>query len=383
MTAQPVTAEKIQDLFRLLSRKQRHGVLRVEAPGVEIELLLQEGRIVGVEQPEKLSVNALARRFAAGGRIPEHVAQLICQKKISLTQFRDILVSKHYLSQADFARARRTLACDLLLSLRKVDDTAVVEFTPKLVQADSESALSAYPAQTLLDFAEFNADEEKFKAVFGADNEQVLLQCETGHRQQLLENELTVLDLVDGKTTINDVLARCPLSAYEVTEALLSLHERGFVALRTQIPADQTLSWEDFELGEELHEPSVSEEDEDDEELLLPEAVEEEEPPPLVQEDGPAAEEMNTPAKVPDEETGTEADGSSSEAAENQDEKEAETEVDTKHFSYASLNYVLLDPPMIAKCVSLVASIFLLCLALMLPWQLGRLFGALVNLTGN
>ncbi|MFN8389669.1 MAG: DUF4388 domain-containing protein [Bdellovibrionota bacterium] len=224
-----MSQEALIDMFSSLSQKRRQGALRVAASGGAIQILLNDGKIIGVAKNDGRQAQSICSRLLRAGVIHDKVYKLFQSTQVDVPQLFDLLVSKKFVKPEQFQKARVAYEMDLLHSLRFADD-AQLAFSSGDIRVDPRFPFTLSPGQLLLDIAELNADEERFERIFTAERSRVSI-ARKGHRPKgLSPYEGAVWDSIEQAKKVEQ-LFQALLSEFEVREGLLALYDQNLLVV--------------------------------------------------------------------------------------------------------------------------------------------------------
>ncbi len=229
-----LTTESLTQAFRSLSQKRRYGVFEVAGDNGQIEVLFQEGRIVGAVKTEESPMVMICRKLLKGKRLTKDAAKEAVAASSSEEELEEFLVGNGHVSSEDFKLASQSCQMDVLYSLRHSAGSGFFNFSSKMISVDRDKSISVPPMQFLLDLVELDSEEERFEERFRSlDSTDIVVQPSGESSEDLTYEEHLVWTSIEVADCLKDISDLTLLSEYKLREALLSLFDRQLIQVQS------------------------------------------------------------------------------------------------------------------------------------------------------
>ncbi|MCB0346844.1 MAG: DUF4388 domain-containing protein [Bdellovibrionales bacterium] len=230
-----LTTESLTQAFRSLSQKRRYGVFEVAGDKGQIEVLFQEGRIVGAVKSEESPMVMICRKLLKGKRLTKEAAKEAVSASSTEDELEAYLVQGGHVSAEDFKLASQSCQMDVLYSLRHTAGNGFYNFSSKMIAVDRDKSISVPPMQFLLDLVELDSEEERFEERFHSlESTNVVVQASGSSDDELTYEEHLVWTSIEVSDCLKDISDLTLLSEYKLREALLSLFDRNLIQVKEE-----------------------------------------------------------------------------------------------------------------------------------------------------
>ena len=218
----------IAEVLQLLDVQEQTGVLRVERAQGRVEIFFQRGR-VNLARATGVSDEFLLGRFIVDGDLmSKSDFDAFLQARIGETSLLGAeLVELGHISESDLQASLRKQSCDLIYEILRwrtghFEFVSTSETAPEAAQASLGLDVEGVLMEGFRRVDEWHLIEREvddFQLVF-LRNEDAVAQMGRG---RLTREELAVLEMVNGKNTVKDIIRRSRMGSFEVSKMLYRL----------------------------------------------------------------------------------------------------------------------------------------------------------------
>ncbi len=216
------------EILQLLGTQKKTGCLTLEQNAQHVVIFVQDGRVVSTRTPGLAKGDPLLAFLKQAHRLSEeqHRGILTIQRESS-RDLEDLLLNGRYLDAEELASfVERQILDDLMHLVRWEDGT--YRFDPHLRW--TQPPLVRLSIEGILMEVARRSDEQKRYGSMFPDRHQILgLRDLPDPNVNLGEEERELFGIIDGRRTLDEVVAAAPLSEYETYEALQRMVEAGWV----------------------------------------------------------------------------------------------------------------------------------------------------------
>jgi len=219
----------VADIIQLISQQQKTGILFVEKEsGVKAEISFLKGNITGAKPTEYKTSCPLGEMLVSAKLLStENQKKALNEQQETFEYLGQILVRDGLVSSKVIERALITQIYETAYDVLQWNE-GTYSFEQKNIILDSNLPNPVPVESMLLDVLRM-VDEwpEIEKEVSGFD---ALYQHEVGFTEEGLDDEeMIVYSLLDGKTTIQEIIDRGLLGRFSTVKILLDLNKRGYI----------------------------------------------------------------------------------------------------------------------------------------------------------
>ena len=227
----------IEDALQTISRSQASGVLKV---GDRIEAVFVRGSLSHITDADSEEVAGICGLLQDAGCLADSVVELVRQANMAVNQLGSLLVSKDYLTDEEFRRARLAFQKNKLLCLLE-QSNAMAEFSPDRTARSGEDSLNIMAAELLLDVVGMRAAKKELFAEAESDDLYISLSADYEVKGLVFEEVVlvTILQRASGSVCLAELERASLLSRSELFIALRSLREKRIVNLGQEPELEQ------------------------------------------------------------------------------------------------------------------------------------------------
>ena len=258
----------LADILQMISIQKKTGILTLERDDEEIEVMFKEGMIVGAESKKGKADYYLGKLLVKIGAISNEELEIALQvQKNTMKRLGQILIEKNFISQEDLREALKKRVLEIVYSLFRWRRGSY-NFTPLTsVDYDRENFEPLSTESVLMEGLrmidewpiiekKLNNPEVVFKRTTKAVPEKVeevdSFLVEEGfieEKKSGLPFEMEyVLELVDGMSSIREIVEKSKLIEFYTYRALYDLWEQGYI--EPSIVSAPTFEEEDYKKKE-------------------------------------------------------------------------------------------------------------------------------------
>jgi hypothetical protein len=216
------------EILQLLGTQKKTGCLALEHADQHMVIYVQDGRVVSTRTPGLANGDPLMAFLKQAHRLSEeqHRGILTIQRESS-RDLEDLLLNGRYVDAEELAGFVERQILDDLMRLARWED-GTYRFDPHLRW--TQPPLVRLSIEGILMEVARRSDEQKRYAAMFPDQHQILgLRDLPDPNVNLGEEERELFGIIDGRRTLDEVVAAAPLSEYETYEALQRMVESGWV----------------------------------------------------------------------------------------------------------------------------------------------------------
>jgi hypothetical protein len=216
------------EILQLLGTQKKTGCLTLEWNTERAVIYVQEGRVVSTRNPGMQRDDPLLAFLRHVKRLSdEQVRGILTIQKESGRDLEDLLVNGRYLDAEELGSyLERQILADLMRLVGWENGT--YRFDPHnrwphqpLVRLSSEGAL--------IEAARRGDEQKRYVSVFKDPHQLLGVRDLPDPNDPLSEEERELFGLIDGKHTVQEIVASAPLSEYEAYEALNRMLESNWI----------------------------------------------------------------------------------------------------------------------------------------------------------
>ncbi|MDA8175327.1 MAG: DUF4388 domain-containing protein [Nitrospiraceae bacterium] len=217
----------LADILQLIYYQRKTGVLTVTSSMDKVKLLFYEGNIVFAESSRR-GESRIGRLMIKKGMITqEQLDSALAQQKTSGGKLGNNLLKLGLISKdgiKDTLVNQFTETVSYLFTWRQ----GVYEFRPQGIPIDKDIPISLDTQHVLMDGLRILDEWSVMEGKITLDS-LFIKTAMAGEAEELSPEEKDVLALVDGENDVSAISGLSGLDNFQVSKALLSLHEKGFV----------------------------------------------------------------------------------------------------------------------------------------------------------
>jgi len=218
----------VVELLQWAGGNRKTGVLELERKKIRKRIILRDGRIVGCSSDDPAT--RLGQLLISSGKISRQtLADALRQQAETRQTVPDILVETGALTRDEIIRQVHEQAEETICGMFAWDD-AVFTFRAGGEPGRHSIEVDLSIEHTLLEGARRQDDLERFREVFSSSG--IVLGRTERPLPTDLEDDVTlsrILELLDGKRTLAEVLLQAHVSEYRALSLLYELHGNGNV----------------------------------------------------------------------------------------------------------------------------------------------------------
>jgi hypothetical protein len=233
----------LAEVLLLLSEQEQNGILGIHRGNAHIELYFEKGKIM-LGRATGLPDELLLGRFILETRVigKEDLEAFLQNQSVPASLLGAQLVKMGYLTTEELKMAIRQQTCELVYDLLRWR-SGKFAFHPAsdLAPVAAEAALNLNVESILMEgfrrvdeWHLIERDIDNFDLIFVRNDEAI----EQMDRSRLTREELVILELVNSKNTIKDIIRQSRMSSFEVGKMLYRLH--SIKLIRKRVPAMAT-----------------------------------------------------------------------------------------------------------------------------------------------
>jgi hypothetical protein len=229
----------LTDLFQLLGQQQKTGVLNLQDEKMSLQILFDNGRIVGIVFPaETAESSSLGKRLVRGGLLtPENWKKAFAQHREELVSIETLLLKNQFVRNEDLAAVLRLLISETVYNLFKWKggtfrfESREVAYDPNLLDPINAEFL-LLDVLRMVDEWPLLADRlPNSKMVLRKVNEVATLEILAGSAwadKRSFQME-AIYELVNGQRTIGDIVDQGFVGEFETSKNLITLMDAGVI----------------------------------------------------------------------------------------------------------------------------------------------------------
>jgi len=216
------------EILQLLGTQKKTGCLTLEQGGQHVVIYVQDGRVVSTRTPGLAQGDPLLAFLKQAHRLSDEQQRgILTIQRESSRDLEDLLLNGRYLDAEELAGFVERQILDDLMRLARWED-GTYRFDPHLRW--TQPLLVRLSIEGILMEVARRSDEQKRYGSIFSDRHQILgLRDLPDPRVDLGEEERELFGIIDGRHTMDEVVAAAPLSEYETYEALQRMVEAGWV----------------------------------------------------------------------------------------------------------------------------------------------------------
>jgi hypothetical protein len=216
------------EILQLLGTQKKSGCLTLEQNGQPVVIYVLDGRVVSTRAPGLAKGDPLLAFLKQAHRLSdEQLRGILTIQHESSRDLEDLLLNGRYLDAEELAGyIERQILDDLMRLVRW--EAGSYRFDPLLRW--TQTPLVRLSIEGILMEVARRSDEQKRYGSMFPDRHQILgLRDLPDPNVNLGEEERELFGIIDGRRTLDEVVAAAPLSEYETYEALQRMVEAGWV----------------------------------------------------------------------------------------------------------------------------------------------------------
>ncbi|HVP15234.1 MAG TPA: DUF4388 domain-containing protein [Terriglobales bacterium] len=216
------------EILQLLGTQRKTGCLTLEEGGQKAVIYVLDGRVVSTRAPGLTRDDPLLAFLRTAHRLSDEQCQgILTIQRESGRDFEDLLLNGRYLDAEELASFIERQILDGLMQLTRWE-RGTYRFDPH--ERWTQPPLVRLSIEGLLMEAARRADEQKrYRAAFPDPNQVLGVRDLPDPDVALSEEEREIFGIIDGRHTLDEVVAAAPLSEYETYEALQRMVEAGWL----------------------------------------------------------------------------------------------------------------------------------------------------------
>ena len=216
------------EILQLLGTQKKTGCLTLEQGGQPVVIYVQDGRVVSTRTPGLAKGDPLLGFLKRTHRLSDEQQRgILTIQRESSRDLEDLLLNGRYLDAEELAGFVERQILDDLMRLARWED-GTYRFDPHLRW--TQPPLVRLSIEGILMEVARRSDEQKRYGSMFPDARQILgLRDLPDPNVDLSEEEREIFGIIDGRHTLDEVVAAAPLSEYETYEALQRMVEAGWV----------------------------------------------------------------------------------------------------------------------------------------------------------
>ncbi len=246
----------LADIFQLISIQKKTGVLSLTKDSQEIDVFFQDGMIVGAESKNAKADYLLGKLLVRIGAITDEELDIALEvQKNTMKRLGQILIEKNFISQGDLREALKKRVLEIVYSLFRWRrgsyhfkplssvDYDKENFEPLSTESVLMEGLRMIDEWPIIE-RKLNKPEVVFRKTdkYGADEENLekkeveidafLVEEDflKGNKKSVLPYEMEyVLSLVDGMSSLAEIVEKSKLIEFYTYRALYDLLEQGYI----------------------------------------------------------------------------------------------------------------------------------------------------------
>lgn len=256
----------IEDALQSISRSEASGVLKI---GDSIEAVFVRGALSHIDNGSIGEVSGICGLLQDAGCLADSVVELVKQADMAVGQLGELLISKQYLSEEEFRRARQSFQKNKLFQLIG-DDDVQAEFSLDRTIRSNDDSLNILAAELLLDIVGMRTAQKELLEASDSEDLKFRLASEYQVKGLTLE-EVIVVKLLQqsGVVTLDEIEKGSLMSKAELFIALRVLRDKEILLLGEEEEEIQA------ELDSEEQEEILSDLFDDELEAVVDEGVDE------------------------------------------------------------------------------------------------------------
>ena len=220
----------IADILQLIGLQRKTGVLTLTGPGDTVTLLLEEGSIVAVESEARKIEDRLGAVLLKTGKLRQaQLDQVLRQQRETGRRVGDLLVAGQIITRDDLARALELQTTQVLYRLFRWS-TGEYHFRPQARVDYDREYFRPLPVDNILmegmrildEWPQIERRVRSFDTVFEAA-EEAGLRVGVAPEPEMPPPQRRVLELLDGRRTVQDVIDQSDLGEFETCRVLAVL----------------------------------------------------------------------------------------------------------------------------------------------------------------
>ncbi len=235
----------LTDLFQLLGQQQKTGILNLRDEKKTIQVLFDQGKVVGVGFPsESGEESSLGRRLIRGGLISaENWGKAYQQHKEGLLSIEKVLVDNGTITKEDLTAALRLLTFDTIYGLFKwkggtfLFETKPVSYGHEFVEPLSSEYLLLDVLRMVDEWPMIAERLPSFDLVLQKINPMATLDVLNGtpwEKSRTFQMEV-IYDLLDGQRPIKEIIDLSFVEEFETCKNLIVLMDAGLIEATTTV----------------------------------------------------------------------------------------------------------------------------------------------------
>jgi hypothetical protein len=216
------------EILQLLGTQKKTGCLTLEQSGQHMVIYVQDGRVVSTRTPGLANGDPLLAFLKQAHRLSDEQQRgILTIQRESSRDLEDLLLNGRYLDAEELAGFVERQILDDLMHLARWENGSY-RFDPQLRW--TQPPLVRLSIEGILMEVARRSDEQKRYGSMFPDGHQILgLRDLPDPDVNLGEEERELFGIIDGRRTLDEVVAAAPLSAYETYEALQRMVEARWV----------------------------------------------------------------------------------------------------------------------------------------------------------
>jgi hypothetical protein len=216
------------EILQLLGTQKKTGCLTLEQNSQHVVIYVQDGRVVSTRTPGLAKGDPLLAFLKQAHRLSEEQQRgILTIQRESSRDLEDLLLNGRYLDADELAGFIERQILDDLMRLARWED-GTYRFDPHLRWP--QTPLVRLSIEGILMEVARRSDEQKRYGSLFPDRHQILgLRDLPDPNVNLGEDERELFGVIDGRRTLDEVVAAAPLSEFETCVALQRMVEAGWV----------------------------------------------------------------------------------------------------------------------------------------------------------
>ncbi len=223
----------------MLGQQQKTGVLNLEEDKKAVQVLFDQGKVVGVAFPQESGEDrALGRRLIRGGLVSaENWKRAFQQHKEGLLSVEKALANTGMVTKEDLTAAVRLLTFDTVYGLFKWKggsfrfETKPVAYDPEFVEPLSSEYLLLDVLRMVDEWPLVAERLPSFDIVLQKTNPMATLDALSGtpwEKSRTFQMEV-IYDLIDGQRSIKEIIDLSFVEEFETCKSLITLMDAGLI----------------------------------------------------------------------------------------------------------------------------------------------------------
>ncbi len=221
---------RITEIIQLIGQQFKTGAFHVESSRKAVQVFFLDGLIVHVLATHRSRRDLLGEILLKAGKISQEDLEKVLKTQDETLQYTgEIMVELRLLTEEEIVRVISTQVYETIYDLFSWKD-GNFRFEPQAVESYKKISIALSPEHVLLnvlrmidEWPEIQSRVSNFYVVF---NRVKPLEKDPG---KISPEQQLVYELVDGKTTVQEIIDRSLLGKFNACEAMVNLWNQGYI----------------------------------------------------------------------------------------------------------------------------------------------------------